>query len=161
MGSLETRLTAFPDGRRRRFLPILSAFTLETADTPPETMDFMAFRRLAREIRIDPDGYFDLARFYRKTRHCDAWLQIRFWADQPGPATLAVLLSDGGRGWFNGTPVLEIPPIMEAETMEPLWFPATVAKGFNHLLLHVVDTVPTYDHRDAWGAKAVLFVDEE
>ena len=78
----------------------------------------------------------------KKYRH-EPWRYFCFW-----------------RGWFNGKAVLDIPPIMEAEYMEPLWFPVTVEQGFNHLLLHVVDTVPTYDHRDAWGAKTLLFVEE-
>ncbi|MCI5779606.1 MAG: glycoside hydrolase family 127 protein [Lentisphaeria bacterium] len=158
MGATETRLTAFPDGVKRQLLPVLSAYTIpDTEIARPEALDPMAFRDRAKEIRVDRDGYFDLARFYHRSRNCGAYLQVRFYAKTAGPATLAVMLSDGGEGFLDGKKVLDIPPIMEAEFMHPLWFPVTVHAGHNHLLLHVIDAVPSYDHRDAWGARVEAF----
>lgn len=157
-GATETRLTAFPDGLKRTQLPILSAYTVSDTETEhPETLEPMAFRDIAREIRIDRDGYYDLARFYCKTRYCGAYLQIRFFAEKSGKAMCCAMLSDGGYGFINGKKVLEIPPLMEAEFMHPLWFPIEVDAGYNYLLLHVVDGLPTYDHREAWGAKVKFF----
>jgi len=158
MGATETRLTAFPDGKDRHLLPILSAYTIEgSAASHPELLEPMAFRDIAQEIRIDPSGYYDLARFYHKTRKCEAYLQIRFYSDAEGAATCCAMLSDGGCGYLDGKKILEIPAIMEAEFMHPLWFPIQVKKGHNHLLLHILDGLPTYDHRDAWGAKVLFF----
>ncbi len=156
MGATETRLTAFPDGRERTMLPILSGYTAEGTDL--EKLDFMAFRDIASEIRINRDGYFDLAGFYRKSRNCSAYLQIRFYSGHEGIATASVMMSDGGTGWIDGKKVLEIPSIMEAEYAAGLWFEIPVKKGHNHLMLKVDDTIPTYDHRDAWGAKALFFI---
>ena len=158
MGATETRLTAFPDGVKRRMLPVLSGYTIEDTELPdPVNLPPMEFRDRAREIRVDRNGYFDLARFYRRSRNCGAWLQVRFYAETAGPATLAVMLSDGGEGFIDGKRVLAIPPLMEAEFMHPLWFPIQARAGHNHLLLHVVDGIPTYDHRDAWGAMVEVF----
>ena len=151
-------MTAFPDGEKRELLPILSAYTIsDTEIAHPETLDPMAFRDIAQEIRIDRDGYYDLARFYRKARYCGAYLQIRFYAQKAGRATCCAMLSDGGCGFINGKKVLEIPALMEAEFMHPLWFPIEVDAGHNHLLLHIIDGLPTYDHREAWGAKVQFF----
>ena len=158
MGATETRLTAFPDGVKRQILPVLSAYTVEDTELPdPVNLPPMEFRDRAREIRVDRNGYFDLARFYRRSRNCGAWLQVRFYAETAGPATLAVMLSDGGEGFIDGKRVLMIPPLMEAEFMHPLWFPIQARAGHNHLLLHVVDGIPSYDHRDAWGAMVEVF----
>jgi hypothetical protein len=157
-GATETRLTAFPDGIKREQLPILSAYTVsDTEAEHPERLDPIAFRNIAQEIRIDKDGYYDLLRFYRKARYCGAYLQIRFFAKKPGKAMCCAMLSDGGCGFINGQKVLDIPPLMEAEFMHPLWFPIDVEAGYNYLLLHIVDGLPTYDHREAWGAKVNFF----
>ena len=56
---------------------------------------------------------------------------------------------------------LEITGMMEAISSEPLWFPVKVHQGRNYLLLKVVDGVPSPQHRDAWGAFAVLFTEED
>ena len=158
MGATETRLTAFPDGVKRRILPVLSAYTVMDTELPDAAnLPPMEFRDRAHEIRVDRDGYFDLAKFYRRSRNCGAWLQVRFYAETAGPATLAVMLSDGGEGFIDGKPVLKIPPVMEAEFMHPLWFPIRARAGHNHLLLHVIDAIPSYDHRDAWGAAVEVF----
>ena len=156
MGATETRLTAFPDGKKRIMLPILSGYTAEGEGL--EKLEFMAFRDQAQEIRIDRDGYFDLAGFYRKSQNCSAYLQIRFYSEYEGIATASVMMSDGGAGWIDGKKVLEIPPIMEAEFSAGLWFDIPVKKGHNHLVLKIDDTIPTYDHRDAWGAKVQFFI---
>ncbi|MBE6359485.1 MAG: hypothetical protein E7057_09620 [Lentisphaerae bacterium] len=156
MGATETRLTAFPDGIKRSMLPILSGYTAEGENM--EQLDFMAFRDQAREIRIDRDGYFDLANFYRKSQNCSAYLQIRFYSEYEGTGIASVMMSDGGTGWIDGKKVLEIPAIMEAEFAAGLWFEIPVRKGHNHLVLKVDDTIPTYDHRDAWGAKVQFFI---
>ena len=123
-----------------------------------EQLDFMAFRDQAQEIRIDRDGYFDLANFYRKSQNCSAYLQIRFYSEYEGTGIASVMMSDGGTGWIDGKKVLEIPAIMEAEFAAGLWFEIPVRKGHNHLVLKVDDTIPTYDHRDAWGAKVQFFI---
>lgn len=158
-GATETRLTAFPDGLQRELLPTLSAFTIRTEEMEhAEALAPEEFRRHAHEIQIDPDGYFDLARFYRTTQNASAWLQIRFYSETERDATAAVIMSDGGIGFMDGRQILSIPSIMEAQFMEPLWFKIHVRKGFNHLLLRVEDGMPTYDHRDAWGAKALFFI---
>jgi hypothetical protein len=156
MGATETRLTAFPDGQKRTMLPILSGYTAEGVDL--EKLEFMAFRDIAQEIRIDRDGYFDLAGFYRKSQNCSAYLQIRFYSEYEGTGIASVMMSDGGTGWIDGKKVLEIPAIMEAEFAAGLWFEIPVKKGHNHLVLKVDDTIPTYDHRDAWGAKVQFFI---
>lgn len=156
MGATETRLTAFPDGKKRIMLPVLSAYTAEGEDM--EKLDFMEFRDQAQEIRVNRDGYFDLAGFYHKSRNCSAYLQIRFYSEYQGTGTAAVMMSDGGVGWIDGKEVLNIPPIMEAEFSEGLWFKIPVKAGHNHLLLKVTDGIPSYDHRDAWGAKVRFFI---
>jgi hypothetical protein len=156
MGATETRLTAFPDGLERTMLPILSGYTAEGENM--ELLDFMEFRDQAQEIRISRDGYFDLAKFYHKSQNCSAYLQIRFYSEYEGMATASVMMSDGGTGWIDGKKVLEIPPIMEAEFAAGLWFDIPVKKGHNHLVLKVDDGIPTYDHRDAWGAKVQFFI---
>ncbi len=156
MGATETRLTAFPDGVKRTMLPVISGYTAEGDGL--EKLDFMAFRDTAKEIRIDRDGYFDLAGFYRKSQNCSAYLQIRFYSEYEGTGTASVMMSDGGTGWIDGQKVLEIPPVMEAEFASGLWFEIPVRKGHNHLVLKIDDTIPTYDHRDAWGAKVQFFI---
>ncbi|MBE6399353.1 MAG: hypothetical protein E7041_04335 [Lentisphaerae bacterium] len=158
MGATETRLTAFPDGKARKMLPVLSGYTvMDDKVSDAEKLDPMAFRDISQEIRVDRSGYFDLARFYKRTRDCGAYLQVRFYAEKDCDATLCVMLSDGGCGYYNGEKLFSMPEIMEAEFMHPLWFNIRAVAGHNHIMLHVVDGLPTYDHREAWGAMVKVF----
>jgi hypothetical protein len=163
MGATETRLTAFPDGKKRKMLPVLSAYTIkDTEIANAQKLDAMEFRSLSQEIRVDRSGYFDLARFYKSSgKGNGAYLQVRFYAEKPCEVTICVMVSDGGIGYFNGEKILEIPPIMEAEFMHPLWFKVQAQAGHNHIMLHVFDGLETYDHREAWGALVKVFTENE
>ena len=162
MGATETRLTAFPDGKKRKILPILSGYTIrDTEVSGAEKLEVMAFRNIAKEIRVDRSGYFDLARFYKSAgKGNGAYLQVRFYAEKPCEATICVMVSDGGIGYFNGEKIFEIPAIMEAEFMHPLHFKVQAQAGHNHIMLHVFDGLKTYDHREAWGALVKVFTEE-
>ena len=85
---------------------------------------------------------------------------LRFWSDVEQDGTLAVMASDSAVGYFNGTPTLELTGMMEAISSEPLWFPVKIRKGRNYLLLKVIDGIPSYQHRDEWGAFAQLFINQ-
>ena len=162
MGSTETRLTAFPDGKKRKMLNVLSGYTAPVEKIEnAEKLDAMEFRSLSEEIRVDRSGYFDLLRFYRKHTDCEAYLQVRFYAEEPCEATLCIMMSDGGTIYFDGEKVAEIPTIMEAEFMHPLWFKVQAKAGHNHIMLRVVDNLKTYDHREAWGAMVKVFTENE
>ncbi|MBR7127775.1 MAG: glycoside hydrolase family 127 protein [Lentisphaeria bacterium] len=162
MGTTETRLTAFPDGKNRKMLPVLSAYTIrDTEVSGAEKLEAMAFRDIAEEIRVDRNGYFDLARFYKSAgKGNGAYLQVRFYAEKSCEATICVMISDGGIGYFEGEKIFEIPAIMEAEFMHPLWFKVQAKAGHNHIMLHVLDGLKTYDHREAWGALVKVFKEE-
>lgn len=158
MGATETRLTAFPDGVERKMLPVLSGYTVKTAElADAETLDPMAFRDVAQEIRVDRSGYFDLARFYGESGSGEAYLQVRFYAEKDCDATLCVIMSDGGTGYYEGEKLFETPEIMEAEFMHPLWYNIRAGAGHNHIMLRIKDGLRTYDHRDAWGALVKVF----
>lgn len=162
MGSTETRLTAFPDGKKRKMLNVLSGYTAPVEKIEnAEKLDAMEFRSLSEEIRVDRSGYFDLLRFYRKHTDCEAYLQVRFYAEKDCEATLCIMMSDGGTIYFDGEKVAEIPTIMEAEFMHPLWFKVNAKAGHNHIMLRVVDNLKTYDHREAWGVMVKVFTDKE
>ena len=162
IGCTELRLTAFPDGVRRQLIPTLSAVVKEALpDEELPTMSPDDFISAASEIQADFSGYYDLARFFKKTGNYHAFIQIRFWSDFDGDATLALMASDSADGLFNGENHVVIPPLMEALASEPLWFNVKVNFGYNYIRLKVSDGLPAPQHRDAWGVQALLFAEEK
>ncbi len=157
MGTTETRITAFPDGKARIFHPALTACAMRVETGNEFCLSPEAFRQNATPLIADSDEYYDLSSIFKNGDIQEAWLQIRFWSDVAAAATAAVLMSSGGIGYFNGEKVLEIPGLMDAQSMEPLWFDVVLKTKFNYLLLKVKHLTPSSQHSSAWGAMATLF----
>lgn len=169
MGSTVTRITAFPYLARRESLPVVEVSSagpfpynrrLPLAEQvfEPESWNGFEFTdKAACVVQPGENEYHDLIARYRTSGNVMAYMQFRFWADRAGKATLALAVADGCIGWLNGRKLLELEPVMEGETMEPVWFEAKVQQGYNFLKLKVCDWVLPDQYREAWGAKLQVF----
>ena len=88
----------------------------------PESWQDYEFIDKTRSYVLPSEGeYYDLIRHFKASHNVLGYMMFRIWADEPGPATLAVGVSDGCIGWLNGEKVLEIEPITSGEFMEPFF----------------------------------------
>ncbi len=164
-----TRITAFPVPEERSMIPVISVtaagpfpynrrIPLAEQVFEPESWQDYEFIDKTRSYVLPSEGeYYDLIRHFKASHNVLGYMMFRIWADEPGPATLAVGVSDGCIGWLNGEKVLEIEPITSGEFMEPFWFDVTLNKGYNFLKLKVCDWNTPDQYRESWGAKVTVF----
>ena len=171
MGTSELRVTAFPDAIERQPLPVLECYAwaqcflfnryvpLEQQCFDPENLFGYDFVQKAGPIPVQcsPDGSFDLGNFYRTGNNVLAYIQLSIWADQPGPAMLALATADCAIGWLNGEKILRTHAINEMEPPYEEWFDIQLAKGMNFLKLKVADCPQISQYRRAWGVSARVF----
>ena len=103
------------------------------------------------------DGYYDLIPFFLKKEYVLAYMLFRFYSPEDQDAVLAVSVSDGGRGWFNGESLFTIAPSRSGEFTAPFHYKVRLKKGNNFLRVKVVDPPTPAQHRAAWGAGLKIF----
>ena len=167
-GCTTTRITAFPDPVERQLLPVVNAAAagpypydfrrpLAEQSYEPEIRSDEEFYRHAAPVQVNPDDYYDLIHHFQEGEHHLAYLQLRIWAEEAGPATLALGVAGCAIGYLNGEKVLELEPVQEAELTAPLWFDLNLRQGYNYLRLKLAAPPRPPQYRRDWGARAVVF----
>ncbi len=167
-GETTLRITAFPDARRRKVLPIYQVLTtesypydinqpLEAQVYPPESMTAQELIASATAMQMDRSGYYDLLHHLGDKGHAISYMLFRVWADEAGEAVFAVGASDGAECFLNGEKVYTIEPPFDGEFMAPCWIRGKVKAGYNLLMLKVCEGNTLLQYRKAWGARVDVF----
>ena len=168
-GATLLRITAFPDGKRRIPLPVISAHVsgfypcdpkrpLAEQRFEPESVDGYDFwDKYTDAPQPSPDGYYDLIHHFGKQRSAVAYLMVRFYAETAGDAVAAIAMSDGGGVWLNGEKIADVTPQTSGEMVAPLWYPVRAVRGYNFMKLKVAELPTLEQHRVSWGAKVTVF----
>ncbi len=171
-GSTLLRLTAFPDGVKRKVVPVYQALSmgpypydfrkdLSEQSFLPEMIGEEEFRRSAAKMQAGINGFFDLQNQYGKGDGKLAYIMFYIWADKDCQATLAIGASDGAQCFMNGRMFYEIEHADAAQLHAPYLVEHELKAGWNHLLLKVVEDPALYQYRRAWGAKVEAFITQD
>lgn len=164
-----TRVTAFPDGKRRVQLPVVAAYVqgpfpynqkipLSTQKFAPQN-DGPEIYRKCPIVQRDSNMFFDLAKHFKVTTNHLAYLMFRFWSDYEEEAVFALGAASSAQCFINGNLVFSMEGLNEAELMEPQWFRRSVTKGYNYLLVKVAVRNKCDQYRHEWGAKLDVFIE--
>lgn len=168
-GATLLRITAFPDTVERKNIPLSSVraigpfpynpkIGIDEQCFQPETMgDLELWDSIRGYVQETADGYYDLIPFFLKKEYVLAYMLFRFYSPEDQDAVLAVSVSDGGQGWFNGESLFTIAPSRSGEFTAPLHYKVHLKKGNNFLRVKVVDPPTPAQHRVAWGAGLKIF----
>ena len=163
------RITAFPDGIKRKMLftyqaliteafPYDEKIPLDKQIYTPENLDKQDFILQSNEIFPEKDGSYDLLHFFGKLDNKLCYLSIRFWSDIDQEAYFCVSASTAAICWVNTVKCLELLPGSEHIFTTGLWFNSPVKKGFNILLCKVAKGICYEQYRNSWGVKAEIFI---
>ncbi len=129
-GCTMLRISAFPDAKERKQLPVLSArasgiypynhkLPLESQCFGPERLGDYEFWDSAVDVQVNQDGYYNLIAHYLKMENVMAYVAVRIYSDMECDGVIALGVSDGAVYWFNGKRLLALEPSLSAEMCAP------------------------------------------
>ncbi|MBE6389522.1 MAG: hypothetical protein E7043_05045 [Lentisphaerae bacterium] len=159
-GCTELRVTAFPDAKMREMLPVYQVLA-RPASGEDKLPEIEAFKKDATEIQLGESGYCDLLRYFGDAADLEkescAWVLFRFISPADAQAVLTVGASTDAEIFLNGREIGTIPYPFDAEFFAPLWFPVSVKRGYNNLMMKVAKGYHYFQYPLAWGAKVQIF----